>query len=68
MGDRLTAADLYLWVFARWGRILPTPTSELPNLSRYLERIYAEPSVRRAADTEGITPQGRIKSENLEVA
>jgi glutathione S-transferase len=67
VGDQLTAADLYLWVFARWGRVLPTPTSELPNLKRYLERIYAEPAVRRAADTEGITPYGLI-SERLEVA
>jgi glutathione S-transferase len=72
VGDRLTAADLYLWVFARWGRVLPTATSDLPNLSRYLERIYAEPSVRRAADTEGITPWGRKvedrKSESPELA
>ena len=67
VGDRLTAADLYLWVFARGGRVLPTPVSELPNLSRYLERIYAEPAVRRAADTEDITPYGG-KSKRLEVA
>lgn len=56
VGDGFSAADLYLFVFGRWGRILPVPTRELPSFRRYLERIYALPAVRRAAETEGITP------------
>lgn len=51
-GERMTAADAYLYVVLRWagmmGRTLPAP------LAAFQARVEARPAVRRALEEEGL--------------
>jgi glutathione S-transferase len=56
LGDAFCAADLYLFMFIRWGRALPKPPRLDPVLAAYAERVAARPAVLEALNVEGITP------------
>lgn len=56
MGETLSAADFYLFMFTRWGRALPSPPRLLPSLARHAAAIAARPAVRKALGVEGIAP------------
>lgn len=55
LGDRFSAADLYLLMLVRWGRGLPTPPRALPSLAAHAERVLARPAVRAAFAAEGLS-------------
>ena len=52
MGEQFTVADGYLFTVCSWTRFVNIDISELPNLSQYLERIAARPSVQKAIAEE----------------
>jgi glutathione S-transferase len=54
LGDRFSAADLFLFMLMRWGRGMPRPPRSIPNLSALAERVLARPAVQAALDAEGI--------------
>jgi glutathione S-transferase len=55
LGDTFTAADLYLFMLARWTRAMANPARERPALRNLLDRIVARPAVQRVFTTERIT-------------
>jgi glutathione S-transferase len=57
LGDRLSAADFYLVMLARWARPMANPPRSRPNITRLLDKVTALPSVRRAYEREGITDE-----------
>ncbi len=56
LGERFSAADLYLLMMVRWGRTLPTPARELTALGIHAERVLARPAVQATFATEGLAP------------
>jgi glutathione S-transferase len=54
LGERFSAADLFLFMLMRWGRGLPRPPRSIPNLNALAERVLARPAVRKALEVEGI--------------
>jgi glutathione S-transferase len=54
LGDKFSAADLYLFMFIRWGRVLPTPPKNNDVLRRYAEAVAARPAVQKAFEVEGL--------------
>jgi glutathione S-transferase len=54
LGDQFSAADLYLFMFARWGRALPNPPRLTPSLARHAAAVAARPAVQEALKIEGI--------------
>ena len=54
LGDRFSAADLFLFMLIRWGRGMPRPPRSLPNLNALAERVLARPAVQQALEAEGI--------------
>jgi glutathione S-transferase len=54
LGERFSAADLFLFMLIRWGRGMPRPPRSLPNLNALAERVMARPAVQAALDAEGI--------------
>ncbi|WP_245435572.1 glutathione S-transferase family protein [Microvirga calopogonii] len=54
LGERFSAADLFLFMLIRWGRGMPRPPRSIPNLNALAERVLARPSVRKALEVEGI--------------
>ena len=54
LGDELSIADLYLFVFVRWGRVLSRSTKKTPVLAAYMERMAAFPALEKAMQDEGI--------------
>ncbi|HXC54076.1 MAG TPA: glutathione S-transferase N-terminal domain-containing protein [Rhizomicrobium sp.] len=54
LGADFSAADLYLFMFVRWGRALPSPPRLIPALAGHAERVAARPAVREALAVEGI--------------
>lgn len=58
VGDRLSVADMYLFVLARWGLRLARPTIRYPVLWKFTERLADVGAVRRAMAREGIELQG----------
>jgi glutathione S-transferase len=57
-GPKLTAADFYFMVVARWGRWLTPPANEMPGIRPFYERMVARPAVARAFAAEGIKAFG----------
>ncbi|NIX76494.1 glutathione S-transferase family protein [Microvirga sp. c23x22] len=55
LGDRFSAADLFLFMLIRWSRNMPRPARTLPNLGRFAERVFARPAVQETLKAEGIT-------------
>jgi glutathione S-transferase len=54
LGDRFSAADLFLFMLIRWGRGMPRPPRSLPNLKALAERVLARPAVQQSLEVEGI--------------
>jgi len=52
VGDRFSAADLFLFMLIRWGRGMPRPPRALPNLNALAERVSARPAVQAALEAE----------------
>lgn len=56
LGDDFSAADLYLFMFVRWGRNLAAPPRDIPALAAHAARVLARPAVKEALAFEGIAP------------
>jgi glutathione S-transferase len=56
LGERFSAADLFLTMLIRWGRGMPRPPRTLPALGNLAERVLARPAVREALEAEGLQP------------
>jgi glutathione S-transferase len=54
LGERFSAADLYLFMLIRWGRAMPRPPRSLPPLGALAGRVLARPAVQAALATEGL--------------
>ncbi|WP_304164218.1 glutathione S-transferase family protein [Phenylobacterium aquaticum] len=54
LGERFSAADLYLLMMTRWGRTLPNPIRDLPNLGAHAARVLARPAVAATFKAEGL--------------
>ena len=54
LGDRFSAAVLFLLMLIRWGRGMPRPPREIPNLGAFAERVLARPAVQETFKIEGI--------------
>lgn len=55
LGHKLTAADFYFVMLARWARPMSRPPRSRPNIARLLDMVTALPAVRRAYEREGVT-------------
>ena len=58
VGNRLSVADMYLFVLGRWGLRLARPTSCYRLLWKFTERLADVGAVQRAMAREGIALQG----------
>lgn len=54
LGDRFSAADLFLFMLIRWGRGMPRPPRSIPNLKALADRVLARPAVQEVFRVEGI--------------
>ena len=57
LGNKLSAADLYLVMLSRWARPMARPPRSRPNIAKLLDKVTALPAVRRAYAQEGITDE-----------
>ncbi len=57
LGNKLSAADLYLVMLSRWARSMARPPRSRPNIAKLLDKVTALPAVRRAYAQEGITDE-----------
>jgi len=55
-GTKLTIADHYFMVVARWGRWLDPPVTRMKNIEPFMNRMGERPAVARVMAREGITP------------
>jgi glutathione S-transferase len=53
--NRPTVLDPYLFVFCRWGKSLPKPFTDYPNLHRFLLQMADDKGVQRAMQAQSIT-------------
>ncbi len=56
LGERFSAADLFLLMLIRWGRMMPQPPRDIPALAALAERVMARPAVSETFAAEGIAP------------
>lgn len=54
LGDRFSAADLFLLMLVRWGRGMPRPPRDVPQLAAHAARVFARPAVQAAFAAEGL--------------
>ena len=54
LGERFSAADLFLFMLVRWGRAMPHPPRAVPALARHAERVLARPAVQATLAAEGL--------------
>ncbi len=54
LGERFSAADLYLAMLARWSRNMGRPATSHANLKRLIELVNARPAVKRMMQAEGL--------------
>ena len=57
LGNKLSAADLYLVMLSRWAPPMARPPRSRPNIAKLLDKVTALPAVRRAYAQEGITDE-----------
>jgi len=55
LGERFSAADLYLLMMTRWGSTLPRPVTELPEIRAHAARLLKRPAVLATFAAEGVT-------------
>lgn len=53
--NRRTILDPYLFVFCRWGKSLPKPFTDYPNLHRFMMQMAEDEGVQRAMQAQGIS-------------
>jgi glutathione S-transferase len=56
LGDRFSAADLFLTLVIRWGRGMARPPRTVAALGSLAERVLARPAVQAAFEAEGLQP------------
>ena len=54
LGERFSAADLFLFMLVRWGRAMPHPPRNVPQLGGHAERVLARPAVQATFAAEGL--------------
>ena len=54
LGETFSAPDLYLLMLTRWGRTLPRPARDVPEIGAHAERVLVRPAVRAAFAAEGL--------------
>lgn len=54
VGNRRTIADPYAFAMTRWGKSLPKPLSNYPNLDRFYQQLCQDAGVQRAMEQQGI--------------
>ena len=54
LGERFSAADLFLFMLVRWGRAMPNPPRDLPQLATHAQRVLARPAVQATLASEGL--------------
>jgi glutathione S-transferase len=54
LGAQYSAVDPYLFMLARWSRMMARPARGRPHLGRYLELLAQRPAIARAFAGEGI--------------
>ena len=54
LGETFCAADLYLLMLTRWGRSLPRPARDIPEIAAHAERVLARPAVKETFRLEGV--------------
>jgi len=56
LGERFSAADLYLLMMTRWGGMLPKrPARVFPEIGAHAARVLARPAVQATFTAEGLT-------------
>jgi len=55
LGERFSAADLFLLMLVRWGRAMPHPPRDLPPLAAHARRVLERPAVQAALEAEGLS-------------
>ncbi len=54
LGERFSAADLFLLMLVRWGRAMPNPPRDTPQLGAHAHRLLTRPAVRATFAAEGL--------------
>jgi len=54
LGERFSAADLFLLMLVRWGREMPHPPRDVPQLLAHAKRVLARPAVQATFAAEGL--------------
>ena len=54
LGERFSAADLFLLMLVRWGRTMPRPPRDVPYLASHARRVLARPAVQATLAAEGL--------------
>ena len=54
LGEKISVADIYLFVFVRWGGILSKSTKTMPNLVAYMDRLKTYEPLAKTMAIEGI--------------
>ncbi len=54
LGERFSAADLFLLMLVRWGRAMPNPPRNLPPLAAHAGRVLSRPAVQAAFAAEAL--------------
>jgi glutathione S-transferase len=54
LGEAFSAADLYLLMLTRWGRTLPRPARDIPEIGAHAARVLARPAVLATFAAEGL--------------
>ena len=54
LGERFSAADLYLLMLVRWGADLPRPARDFPAVAAHAARVLARPAVQATFAAEAV--------------
>ncbi|MCZ4280848.1 glutathione S-transferase family protein [Kiloniella laminariae] len=54
-GDRITAADLHLFMISYWSRRYPERAEDRPRLKQHATRVLQRPAVQRMMEQEGLS-------------
>lgn len=54
LGDKVSAADFFLFMLGRWSRGMQKPARDYPHLGEFMRRMFARPSVQTVYTQEGI--------------
>ena len=60
LGQRFSAADIFLTMLCRWTRQMQTPATSYPNLNRLIGLVTARPAWVAMMDAEGINWNGPL--------